>query len=98
MLTVWNWRTGVKLAQCETTKKQLVEISFNPNSWNEIGILYNDQMNFYTCERRNDKYVLFERQLALDLFNQTIAHNQPTQQQTKIKQPNPVRGNSMKVS
>lgn len=92
MLTIWNWRTGVKLAQCETTKKQLVEISFNPNSWYEIGILYGDQINFYTCERRNDKYVLFERQLTLDLFNQTIAHNQPTQQQTKVKESHPVRG------
>jgi WD40 repeat protein len=92
LLTIWNWRSGVKLAQCETTKKQLIEISFNPNSWYDIGILYRDQMNFYKCERRNDKYVLFERQLTLELFNQTIAHNQPTHQQTKTKQSNPVRG------
>ncbi|CAF1492444.1 unnamed protein product, partial [Adineta steineri] len=70
LLTIWNWRTGIKLAQCETTKKQLVEISFNPNSWFDIGILYSDQINFYTCERRSDKYVLFERQLPLELFNQ----------------------------
>ncbi|CAF3490775.1 unnamed protein product [Adineta steineri] len=86
LLTIWNWRTGIKLAQCETTKKQLVEISFNPNSWFDIGILYSDQINFYTCERRSDKYVLFERQLPLELFNQTIAHNQPTHQQTKKEQ------------
>lgn len=92
LLTVWNWRTGAKLAQCETTKKPLVDISFNPNSWYEIGILYRDQINFYTCERRNDKYVPFERQLPLDLFNQTIAHNQPTYQQTKTNQIAPVRG------
>jgi WD40 repeat protein len=92
LLTIWNWRTGMKLAQCETTKKQLVEISFNPNSWYDIGILYRDQINFYTCERRNDKYTLFERQLTLELFNQTIAHSQPTQQQTKTNQSNPIRG------
>ena len=92
LLTVWNWRTGNKLAQCETTKKQLVEISFNPNSWYDIALLYRDQINFYTCERRNDKYVFFERQLTLELFNQSIAHNQPSQQQTKTKQSNPVRG------
>jgi len=91
LLTIWNWRTGNKLAQYETTKKQLVEISFNPNSWYDIGILYRDQLNLYTCERRNDKYTLFERQLPLELFNQTVAHNQPTQQQTKTKQSNPVR-------
>jgi WD40 repeat protein len=92
LLTIWNWRTGLKLAQCETTKKQLIEISFNPNSWYDIGILYRDQINFYTCERRNNKYVLFQRQLTLELFNQTVAHNQPTQQQTKTKVSNPVRG------
>ena len=92
LLTVWNWRTGAKLAQCETTKKQLVEISFNPNSWYDIGILYRDQLNLYTCERRNDKYVLFERELPLELFNQTTAHNQPTHQQTRTTQSNPVRG------
>jgi len=91
LLTIWNWRTGIKLAQCETTKKELVEISFSPNSWYDIGILYRGQMNFYTCERRNDKYTLFERQLPLELFNQTVAHNQPTHQQTKTKQSNPVR-------
>ncbi|CAF2528282.1 unnamed protein product [Rotaria sp. Silwood2] len=91
LLTIWNWRTGIRLAQCETTKKPLVEISFNPNSWYDIGILYRDQINFYTCERRNDKYVLFERQLTLELFNQTVAHNQPTHQQTKTKQSNPLR-------
>ncbi len=92
LLTIWNWRTGTKLAQCETTKKQLVEISFNPNSWYDIAILYRDQINFYTCERRQDKYVLFERELTLELFNQSVAHNQPAQQQTKAKQSNPVRG------
>jgi WD40 repeat protein len=92
LLTVWNWRTGIKLAQCETTKKQFVEISFNPNSWYDIAILYRDQINFYTCERRHDKYVFFERELTLELFNQSIAHNQPSQQQTKTKQSNPVRG------
>ncbi|CAF0937184.1 unnamed protein product [Adineta ricciae] len=80
LLTIWNWRSGMKLAQCETSKKELVEICFNPNSWNDIGILYRDQINFYTCERRNDKYSLFERQLPLELFNQTIAHNRPTNQ------------------
>lgn len=90
ILTIWNWRTGVKLAQCQTTKKPLVDIGFNPNSWYDIGILYRDQINFYTCERRNDKYVLFERQLPLELFNQTIAHNQPAYQQTD--QSTPVRG------
>ena len=94
LLTVWNWRTGVRLVQCETTKKSFVEISFNPNSWYDIGILYHDQINIYTCERRNDKYVIFERQLSLDLFNQSIAHNQPTHQQTKTKQSNPIRGMS----
>jgi hypothetical protein len=92
LLTIWNWRNGTKLAQCETTQKQLIEISFNPNSWYDIGILYRDQINFYTCERRNDKYTIFERQLTLELFNQTIAHNQPTHQQTKTKQSNPIRG------
>lgn len=92
ILTVWNWRTGQRLAQYETTKKQLVEISFNPNSWYEIAILYHDQINLYTCERRNDKYVFFERQLMLELFNQSTAHNQPMQQQSKTKQSNPVRG------
>ena len=92
LFTIWNSRNGTKLAQCETTKKQLIEISFNPNSWYDIGILYSDQMNFYPCERRNDKYVLFERQLTLELFNQTIAHNQPAHQQTKIPQSNPIRG------
>ncbi|CAF5221562.1 unnamed protein product, partial [Rotaria magnacalcarata] len=91
LLTIWNWRTGVKLAQCETTKKPPVEISFNPNSWYDIGILYRDQINLYTCERQNDKYVLFERPLTLELFNQTVAHNQPTYQQTKTKQSNPLR-------
>ncbi|CAF0804624.1 unnamed protein product [Rotaria sordida] len=91
LLTIWNWRSGIKLAQCETTKKTLIEISFNPNSWYDIGILYRDQINFYTCERRNDKYVLFERQLTLELFNQTVAHNQPTHQQTKTKQSSPLR-------
>lgn len=92
LLTIWNWRTGHKLTQCETAKKPLVEISFNPNSWYDIGILYRDQISFYTCERRNDKYVLFPRQLTLELFNQTVAHNQPTQLQTKIKQSNPAQG------
>lgn len=91
LLTVWNWRTGQRLAQCETSQKQLVEISFNPNSWYEVAILYRDQINFYTCERRNDKYVFFERQLMLELFNQSTAHNQPMQQQSKTKQSNPVR-------
>ena len=91
LLTIWHWRTGTKLAQLETTKKALVEISFNPNSWHDIGILYSDQINFYTCERRNDKHVLFERQLPLELFNQTIAHNPPAYQQTKTKQSNPVQ-------
>ncbi|UJR35581.1 hypothetical protein I4U23_028334 [Adineta vaga] len=87
LLTIWNWRTGMKLAQCQTTKKELVEISFNPNSWYDIGILYRDQINFYTCERRNDKYTLFERQLPLELFNQTTAHNQPTHQRSQVSYP-----------
>ena len=82
LLTIWNWRSGMKLAQCETSKKELVEIHFNPNSWHDIGILYRDQINFYTCERRNDKYTLFERQLPLELFNQTIAHNRPVYRQS----------------
>lgn len=86
LLTIWNWRTGAKLAQCQTTNKELVEISFNPNSWYEIGILYRDQINFYTCERRNEKYNLFERQLPLSLLNQTIAHNPPTNQQAPPQQ------------
>lgn len=92
LLTVWNWRTGHILAQCETSRKQLVEISFNPNSWYDIAILYRDQINFYTCERRNEKYVLFERQLMLELFNQSTAHNQPMQQQSRTKESDPERG------
>lgn len=92
LLTIWNWRTGTRLAQCRTTEKDVVEISFNPNSWYDIGILYSDQINFYTCERKNEKYSLFERQLPLELFNQTVAHNQPIFQQTKLNSSNTAGG------
>lgn len=92
VLTVWNWRTGHLLAQCETSRKPLVEISFNPNSWYDIAILYRDQLNFYTCERRNGKYVFFERQLMLELFNESTAHSQQVQHQTRTDQSNSDRG------
>ncbi|CAF1276118.1 unnamed protein product, partial [Didymodactylos carnosus] len=76
LLTVWDWKKGVKLAQKETAQKEIIEVSFNPNSWHDIAILYKDQINLYTCERRDDKYTLSERVLPLELFNQTVSYTQ----------------------